>query len=126
MLRRPPISLRTDTLFPYTTLFRSDPRSDRPVTQFNMKFVEQAGRVKFDFLGLKTLTVLQRACALLARRGVDIDLTLIPLDDEKSFEMMSRGEPNGVFQFESSGLRSLLHEARVDTFEDIKIGRAHV
>src|SRR3546814_7921397 len=90
-----------------------------PVTQFNMKFVEQAGLVKFDFLGLKTLTVLQRACALLARRGVDIDLTLIPLDDEKSFEMMSRGETTGVFQFEYSGMRSLLREARVATFEDI-------
>src|SRR3546814_6605577 len=141
MLRRPPISLRTDTLFPYTTLFRSDPRSDMPVTQFNMKFVEQAGLVKFDFLGLKTLTVLQRACALLARRGVDIDLTLIPLDDVKSFEMMRRGETTGVFQFESSGMRSLLREARVDPFEhiialyrtsrpgpmeNIQIGRAHV
>src|SRR3546814_11632193 len=69
--------------------------------------------VKFDFLGLKTLTVLQRACALLARRGVDIDLTLIPLDDEKSFEMMSRGETTGVFQFESSGMRSQIGERRV-------------
>jgi DNA polymerase-3 subunit alpha len=78
-----------------------DPRSDMPVTQFNMKFVEQAGLVKFDFLGLKTLTVLQRACALLARRGVEIDLTLIPLDDKKSFEMMSKGDTIGVFQFES-------------------------
>ncbi|MEQ8357795.1 MAG: DNA polymerase III subunit alpha [Kiloniellaceae bacterium] len=96
-----------------------DPRSDMPVTQFNMKFVEQAGLVKFDFLGLKTLTVLQRACELLARRGIDIDLTLIPLDDKKAFEMMSRGDTVGVFQFESSGMRSLLREARVDTFEDI-------
>ena len=96
-----------------------DPRSDMPVTQFNMKFVEQAGLVKFDFLGLKTLTVLSRACKLLARRGVDIDLTLIPLDDQKTFEMMSRGDTVGVFQFESSGMRSLLREARVDTFEDI-------
>ncbi|MGD1880140.1 MAG: DNA polymerase III subunit alpha [Kiloniellaceae bacterium] len=96
-----------------------DPRSDMPVTQFNMKFVEQAGLVKFDFLGLKTLTVLQRACDLLARRGVEIDLTLIPLDDQKAFEMMSRGDTVGVFQFESSGMRSLLREARVDTFEDI-------
>ena len=96
-----------------------DPRSDMPVTQFNMKFVEQAGLVKFDFLGLKTLTVLQRACELLARRGVEIDLTLIPLDDHKTFEMMSRGDTVGVFQFESSGMRSLLREARVDTFEDI-------
>jgi DNA polymerase-3 subunit alpha len=96
-----------------------DPRSDMPVTQFNMKFVEQAGLVKFDFLGLKTLTVLQRACELLARRGIEIDLTLIPLDDQKTFEMMSRGDTVGVFQFESSGMRSLLREARVDTFEDI-------
>ncbi|WP_193370563.1 DNA polymerase III subunit alpha [Pelagibius marinus] len=96
-----------------------DPRSDMPVTQFNMKFVEQAGLVKFDFLGLKTLTVLQRACELLARRGVEIDLTLIPLDDPKTFKMMSRGETTGVFQFESSGMRSLLREAHVDTFEDI-------
>ena len=96
-----------------------DPRSDMPVTQFNMKFVEQAGLVKFDFLGLKTLTVLQRACDLLARRGVEVDLSLIPLDDRKAFEMMSRGDTIGVFQFESSGMRSLLREARVDTFEDI-------
>ncbi|MGF1631105.1 MAG: DNA polymerase III subunit alpha [Kiloniellaceae bacterium] len=96
-----------------------DPRSDMPVTQFSMKFVELAGLVKFDFLGLKTLTVLQRACELLARRGVDIDLALIPLDDRKTFEMMSRGDTIGVFQFESSGMRSLLREARVDTFEDI-------
>ncbi|WP_340119117.1 DNA polymerase III subunit alpha [Pelagibius sp. 7325] len=96
-----------------------DPRSDMPVTQFNMKFVEQAGLVKFDFLGLKTLTVLQRGCELLARRGVEVDLSLIPLDDQKSFEMMSRGDTTGVFQFESSGMRSLLREARVDTFEDI-------
>src|SRR5690606_25090265 len=85
-----------------------DPRSDMPVTQFNMKYVEQAGLVKFDFLGLKTLTVLHRACALLARRGVEVDLTLTPLDDKKTFEMMSRGETTGVFQFESSGMRSLL------------------
>jgi len=96
-----------------------DPRSDMPVTQFNMKFVEQAGLVKFDFLGLKTLTVLQRACELLTRRGIDIDLSLIPLDDQKTFKMMSRGDTIGVFQFESSGMRSLLREAEVTTFEDI-------
>ncbi|NIA67292.1 DNA polymerase III subunit alpha [Pelagibius litoralis] len=96
-----------------------DPRSDMPVTQFNMKYVEQAGLVKFDFLGLKTLTVLQRACALLEQRGVTVDLTHIPLDDAGAFEMMSRGDTVGVFQFESSGMRSLLREARVDTFEDI-------
>ena len=96
-----------------------DPRSDMPVTQFNMKYVEQAGLVKFDFLGLKTLTVLQRACALLEKRGVSVDLAHVRLDDPAAFEMMSRGDTVGVFQFESSGMRSLLREARVDTFEDI-------
>ena len=106
---------RLDKLVP---LYR-DPRSDMPVTQFNMKYVEQAGLVKFDFLGLKTLTVLVRACALLERRGTAVDLAHIPLDDPTTFEMMSRGDTVGVFQFESSGMRSLLREARVDTFEDM-------
>jgi DNA polymerase-3 subunit alpha len=96
-----------------------DPRSDVPVTQYNMKFVEQAGLVKFDFLGLKTLTVLHRARELMARRGQQIDLAKIPLDDAKTFEQMSRGETVGVFQFESSGMRSLLRDARVDNIEDI-------
>src|SRR3954470_20616267 len=62
-----------------------DPRSGMPVTQFNMKYVEMAGLVKFDFLGLKTLTVLARALDLLARRGVAIDLADLPLDDPKSY-----------------------------------------
>ena len=61
-----------------------------PVTQFNMKWVEQAGLVKFDFLGLKTLTVLQTAVALVKRRGIDIDLTAIPLDDTKTYDLLAR------------------------------------
>src|SRR5690606_33308566 len=68
-----------------------DPRSDMPVTQFNMKWVESAGLVKFDFLGLKTLTVLQRAVDLLAQRGIAIDLATLPLDDAKSYEILARG-----------------------------------
>ncbi len=60
-----------------------DPRSDMPVTQFNMKYVEQAGLVKFDFLGLKTLTVLETAVKLIRRRGIEIDLATIPLDDPR-------------------------------------------
>ncbi len=99
-------------------LFR-DPRSPLMATQFNMKYVELAGLVKFDFLGLKTLTVLVRAVELLARRGIAVDLETLPLDDQKTFELMSRGDTKGVFQFESPGMRSLLREARVDTFEDI-------
>ncbi len=61
-----------------------DPRSDMPATQFNMKWVEAAGLVKFDFLGLKTLTVIQNALDLLALRGVGIDISMIPLDDKQS------------------------------------------
>ncbi|MDF3180433.1 DNA polymerase III subunit alpha, partial [Mesorhizobium sp. P17.1] len=85
-----------------------DPRSDMPVTQFNMKYVEQAGLVKFDFLGLKTLTVLETAVKLIRRRGVDIDLARIPLDDPETYAMLSRGEVVGVFQVESAGMRKAL------------------
>jgi DNA polymerase III, alpha subunit len=87
-----------------------DPRSDMPVTQFNMKDVEQAGLVKLDFLGLKTLTVLTQAEKLVRRRGIDIDLTRIPLDDPKTFAMLSHGDSTGVFQLESSGMRDVLRK----------------
>ena len=96
-----------------------DARSDMPVTQFNMKFVEQAGLVKFDFLGLKTLTVLDLAVRLVKRRGIDIDLALLPLDDTKSYEMLSRGETVGVFQVESAGMRKALIGMKPDRIEDI-------
>ena len=96
-----------------------DPKSDMPVTQFNMKWVEQAGLVKFDFLGLKTLTVLQTAVALVKRRGIDIDLAAIPLDDKKTYELLARAEAVGVFQLESPGMRRALLDMRPDRFEDI-------
>jgi len=96
-----------------------DPRSDMPVTQFNMKWVEKAGLVKFDFLGLKTLTVLQRAVEFIAQRGIEIDLEAIPLDDTKTFDMLSQGDTVGVFQLESSGMRDVLRGLKPDRFEDI-------
>ena len=96
-----------------------DPRSPMPVTQFNMKWVELAGLVKFDFLGLKTLTVLQRAVGFLANRGIDIDLSAIPLEDVKTFEMLSAGDTVGVFQLESAGMRDVLKGLKPDRFEDI-------
>jgi len=96
-----------------------DPRSDMPVTQFNMKWVEPAGLVKFDFLGLKTLTVLDRAVKLVARRGIEIDLLQLPLEDKKTYEMLGRGETVGVFQLESSGMRDVLRKLEADRFEDI-------
>jgi DNA polymerase-3 subunit alpha len=96
-----------------------DPKSDMPVTQFSMKWVEQAGLVKFDFLGLKTLTVLDRAVKLVKRRNIDIDLLKIPLDDGKTFEMLARGDTVGVFQVESQGMRRALIDMRPDRFEDL-------
>ncbi len=96
-----------------------DPRSDMPVTQFNMKLVEEAGLVKFDFLGLKTLTVLETAVKLVRRRGVDIDLAHLPLDDQKTYNMLSRGEVVGVFQVESAGMRKALIGMKPDRIEDI-------
>ncbi|MCB1534642.1 MAG: DNA polymerase III subunit alpha, partial [Rhodoblastus sp.] len=86
---------------------------------FNMKWVEPAGLVKFDFLGLKTLTTLSTTVALLQKRGVEIDLSAIPLDDQKTYEMLGRGETVGVFQLESAGMRKALVEMRADRFEDI-------
>ena len=106
---------RLDALVP---LYR-DPRSSMPVTQFNMKWVESAGLVKFDFLGLKTLTVLETAVALVAKRGIKIDLSALPLDDAASYEMLTRGETVGVFQLESQGMRKALVGMRPDRFEDI-------
>ena len=96
-----------------------DPKSDMPVTQFNMKWVEPAGLVKFDFLGLKTLTVLKTAVDLLKLRDIQIDLSAIPLDDKTTFEMLGRGETVAVFQVESQGMRKALVEMRADRFEDI-------
>jgi DNA polymerase-3 subunit alpha len=96
-----------------------DPKSNMPVTQFNMKWVEPAGLVKFDFLGLKTLTVLDKAVRLLRRRGVEVDLSRIPLDDAKTFEMLARGETVGVFQVESQGMRRALVDMRPDRFADL-------
>lgn len=96
-----------------------DPRSDMPVTQYNMKWVEQAGLVKFDFLGLKTLTVLQTAVRLVAQRGIELDLSTIPLDDPKTYAMLTRGETVGVFQVESAGMRRALVDMKPDRLEDI-------
>jgi len=96
-----------------------DPNSDMPVTQFNMKWVEEAGLVKFDFLGLKTLTVLDRAVDYIAERGIDIDLQKLALDDAKTYELLSAGQTSGVFQLESTGMRAVLKGLKPDVFEDI-------
>ena len=96
-----------------------DPRTGARVTQYNMKWVEQAGLVKFDFLGLKTLTVLTTAVALIARRGIEVKLDSLPFDDPKTYEMLARGETVGVFQVESAGMRKALVEMKADRIEDL-------
>jgi DNA polymerase-3 subunit alpha len=97
-----------------------DPKSNMPVTQFNWKMVEQAGLVKFDFLGLKTLTVLTKAVELVKRgRGIEIDLLALPFDDEPSYELLAKADTAGVFQLESTGMRESLKRLKPDRFEDI-------
>lgn len=92
-----------------------DPGSDMPATQFNMKYVESAGLVKFDFLGLKTMTVIQKAADLIG----DLDVLTIPLDDEDTLALIARGETVGVFQLESAGMRDLGIKMKVSNFEQI-------
>jgi DNA polymerase-3 subunit alpha len=96
-----------------------DPRSDFLVTQYSMKYVEQAGLVKFDFLGLTTLTILKRAVKFLKELGTDLDLDRLPLDDAATFEMLQRGDAGGVFQLEGQGMRDMLRQMRPDRFEDL-------
>ncbi|PTE17570.1 DNA polymerase III subunit alpha [Phaeovulum veldkampii] len=96
-----------------------DPRSDMPATQFNMKWVEAAGLVKFDFLGLKTLTVIQNAIDLLALRGVVVDISAIPLDDAKTYDLYAHARTVAVFQVESTGMMDALRRMKPTCIEDI-------
>jgi DNA polymerase-3 subunit alpha len=96
-----------------------DPRSDMPVTQFDMKHVESSGLVKFDFLGLKTLSVLQKAVELLEKRGIAVDLAALAWDDPAVYELLKRGDTVGVFQLESEGMRRTLTAVKPTKFEDI-------
>jgi DNA polymerase III subunit alpha len=96
-----------------------DPRSDMPVTQFDMKYVESSGLVKFDFLGLKTLSVLRKAVDLLDERGITIDLGALALDDAAVYHLMQTGNTVGVFQLESEGMRRTLKAVKPTNFGDI-------
>ncbi|MBC7738131.1 MAG: DNA polymerase III subunit alpha, partial [Candidatus Saccharibacteria bacterium] len=96
-----------------------DPRSDMPATQFNMKWVEAAGLVKFDFLGLKTLTVIQNCMELLKLRGISFDINLIPLDDKPSYDLYAAAKTVAVFQVESSGMMDALRRMKPTCIEDI-------
>ncbi|WP_298909863.1 DNA polymerase III subunit alpha [uncultured Aliiroseovarius sp.] len=114
-----------------------DPRSDMPATQFNMKWVEQAGLVKFDFLGLKTLTVIQNAVDLIRGQGRDLhvgpggntlydppegavnEINAIPLDDEPTYKLYAAAKTVAVFQVESTGMMDALRRMKPNCIEDI-------
>ena len=107
-------------LWDYVPCFRG--QNDEIVTQFAMKEVEKVGLVKFDFLGLKTLTVIQTAVALINQQrppGEEFDVDTIPKDDAEVFKMIGRGDTTGVFQLESSGFREILKKLKPDCLEDI-------
>ena len=96
-----------------------DPRSEMPATQFNMKWVEQAGLVKYDFLGLKTLTVIQGAIDFLADRGIEIDIGAIDLEDQATYDLYASAKTVAVFQVESSGMMDALRRMKPTCIEDI-------
>lgn len=96
-----------------------DPKSDMLVVQYSMKWAEAAGLVKFDFLGLRTLTILQKAVEFIAREGITIDLLDLPEGDKKTYAMLTKGDTLGVFQFESAGMREALKGLKPDAIEDL-------
>ncbi|MFP3020005.1 MAG: DNA polymerase III subunit alpha [Wolbachia sp.] len=96
-----------------------DPNSALPITQYSMKYVEKAGLIKFDFLGLGTLTLIDHVCRLINRDEKKIDISSVPLNDQKTYEILSSGDSIGVFQLESSGMREALIKLKPDCIEDI-------
>src|ERR1700744_669641 len=94
--------------------------SDLLVTQYDGRVIEDAGVIKMDFLGLKTLTIIKDALRLIKQNhDVEIDIDTISLEDEKTFELYQRGDTNGTFQFESDGMQMYLRELKPDKFEDL-------
>ena len=102
----------------FVPLFK-DPKTGTVATQYTMDHLEKCGLVKMDFLGLKTLTLIQHAIELVRARGVEIDEERIPEDDAKTFEMLGEGRSTSVFQFESSGMQAILKQAKPSSMEDL-------
>lgn len=96
-----------------------DPKSDILATQFSMKFVELAGLIKFDFLGLKTLTILENAAQMARDQGHEIDIATLPLTDQKTFDLLRRAETVGIFQLEGQGMRDVLRRLKPSQFEEL-------
>lgn len=97
-----------------------DPSSDMPITQYDKHFVEDASLIKFDFLGLKTLTTIEKTIELVRKRIKDLpDINDLPLDDPETYALLKTGNTTGVFQLESTGMRKILHDLQPDKIEDI-------
>ncbi|MBI5182146.1 MAG: DNA polymerase III subunit alpha, partial [Nitrospirae bacterium] len=126
------IVISQEPLTEYTPLYKGD--KDEIITQYNMKLIEKVGLIKFDFLGLKTLTLIDNAVRLINSKGQgsrvkgqsledniqkDFSIETIPLNDAKTYELLSSGKTFGVFQLESSGMREILIRLKPETFEDI-------
>ncbi len=112
------VVISKDDIFKDVPLY-SDPDTKTYLTQFDMKHVEKAGLVKFDFLGLKTLTLIDNCVQLIENKGFNFDIDKIDLSDAKTFEFLSTGETTGIFQLESPGMQETLRQLLPDALEDI-------
>ncbi len=113
------VIIAPDDLINYLPVFKSKD-SELLVTQYEGKYVESVGMLKMDFLGLKTLTIMKDAIALIKKsKGIDINIDEIPLDDKKTYEMFQRGEMVGIFQFESQGMQQYMKELKPTNIEDL-------
>ncbi len=111
------VVITPDELTKFTPLYKS-PQGE-VTTQYDMRCLEDIGVLKMDFLGLRTLTVIDKTVKALKRKGVDIDINNVPLDDAETYELFCNGETVGIFQFESSGMREYLRKLKPQVFEDL-------
>lgn len=111
------VVITPDELTNYTPIYKST--QGDVTTQYDMISLEDIGVLKMDFLGLRTLTVLDKTIKTLAGRGIEVDLNKIPLDDKETYELFAKGKTVGIFQFESSGMRDYLRKLRPEVFEDL-------
>jgi len=106
-----------DELVPLYKVTKGD--EEQIMTQWDMTIIEKLGLLKMDFLGLRTLTVIDDAVKILRHQGIDLDLNGVPLDDPEVFRLFCEGRTSGIFQFESRGMTDLLRRAKPEKFEDL-------
>ncbi|RME68426.1 MAG: DNA polymerase III subunit alpha, partial [Nitrospirae bacterium] len=112
------VVISPEPLTRFTALYKN-PGEQTITTQLDMKDLESIGLLKFDFLGLKTLTVIDETLRYLNKKGIDLDINSIPLDDPKTYKLLSEGKTTGVFQLESEGMKELLVKMQPERFEDL-------